>query len=393
MNQKLWTREFITITITNLFIFLAFYILLVSLPVYAMKDLNGNETEAGLLVTLFLFAAIIIRPFSGKWIESKGKKTMLLSSLLILMGASILYFFTDSITAILFIRCLHGVGFGIATTVCGAIVADLIPETRKGEGMGYFVMSANLAMVIGPFLGLTAIQHWGNGTMFLLGAILSFVALMAGLSIKLPEIKRVQPNRRFRLKDLFEVSALRISFIAGLFGIFYSSILSFVSIYANEIGLLEVSSFFFVVYAIVLLITRPFTGRWFDRFGANAIIYPCILFFAIGMFLLSKTETSLMFLMSAALIGLGWGTLFPSFQTIAIKDAPPERRGIATATFLSLFDLGIGLGSFIIGMISINMNFSSLYFYSSLFVLLGIIVFHLLYGRNHMVLFNRSTSN
>ena len=244
-------------------------------------------------------------------------------------------------------------------------------------------------MVIGPFLGLTAMQQWGYSFMFSISLIFSLCALGIAFFIKLPNNQHVSEKNLsksgFKLKDMFELSAIPISIVAALFAIIYSSVLSFVSVYSTELGLVEFASFFFVVYALVLLVSRPFTGKWFDHYGENFIIYPCILMFAIGMFLLSQTQSAFMFLFSAGLIGLGWGTLFPSFQTIAIQEAPPNQRGLATATFLSIFDLGIAFGSFFIGMIAIKVDFSSLYFYGSFLILFGLIIYYFLHGKSQVV--------
>ncbi|MBD8067674.1 MFS transporter [Bacillus sp. PS06] len=395
VKPKLWTKDFILVSTSNLFIFLTFYALLVTLPIYALQEMKAKASEAGLLVTIFLVAAIIIRPFAGQAMKRFGKRIIFFISLVIFLGSSVLYFLPDTILTLLILRFFHGIGFGMATTVCGTIVADLIPDSRRGEGMGYYIMSSNLAMVLGPFLGLTIMNQWGEGPMFTFSALFALCALAFSLFIKLPKEQVAQETKArskesFNIKDFFELSAVRISIVAALFAIVYSSILSFVSVYAKDLGLLSVANFFFVVYAFVLLLSRPFTGKWYDRFGANVIIYPCIVCFAIGMFLLSQTTTASLFLISAALIGLGWGTLFPSFQTIAIEKAAPERRGLATATFLSIFDLGIGLGSFIIGLAAANVEFNSLYFYCSLFVLVGIAIYYLLHGKGHTVTYKKS---
>ena len=135
-------------------------------------------------------------------------------------------------------------------------------------------------------------------------------------------------EKGINIKDLIEVSALRISLVAFFFALVYSSIVSFVSVYAEERQLTEVASYFFIVYVIALIVSRPFTGKWFDQFGANVIMIPSIISFAIGMFLLSQANSAFIFLLSAAFIGLGWGTIFPTAQTIAIQIAPSKRRGM-----------------------------------------------------------------
>ncbi|WP_144554615.1 MFS transporter [Bacillus sp. X1(2014)] len=388
MNKpKLWTKNFISISLSNFFLFLTFYVLLVTLPIYAIQEFDSNASQAGLMTTVFLVSAIISRPLAGQWLEKSGHKKVLLTALIVFSGASLLYFFPKTIMGFLAIRLLHGVGFGMATTAVGAIVADLIPISRRGEGMGYFIMSTNMAMVLGPFIGLTAIQQWGPETLFIISVIVAVGALITGLSVK---VKETEPTDHpviqsaFSFKNLIEPSAVPIAIVGGFLAIVYSALLSFVSVFATEIHLTEVSSLFFVVYAIVLLISRPFTGKWLDLYGPNVIVFPSIVLFAIGMFVLSQSGTAVSFLLSAGMIGLGWGTLFPTFQTIAIQDAAPRKRGLATATFLSIYDIGIAFGSFVVGLAAAKMDYSSLYFFSSFYVLMGVVLYYFLHTRKQV---------
>jgi MFS family permease len=386
MNEtKLWTKDFISISLSNFFLFLTFYILLVTLPIFSIQEFNSSASTAGLMTTVFLLSAIISRPLAGQWLEQAGGKKVLITALIIFSASSLLYFFPTSVTGFLVIRLLHGIGFGMATTAAGAIVADLIPSKLRGEGMGYFVMSTNLAMVLGPFIGLTTIHQWGANTMFVLSVVVAIGALLTGLTVKLtkhvqqPESLAVQSSFSFR--SFFEASAVPIALVGSFLAIVYSALLSFVSVYATEIHVEEVSSLFFVVYAVVLLISRPFTGKWFDQFGPNVIVFPAIGLFSIGMFILSISNGAGSFLLSAALIGLGWGTLFPTFQTIAIQHALPRKRGLATATFLSIYDIGIAMGSFLVGLMVTKMDYSSLYFLSAFYVLIGAVLYYFLHVR------------
>lgn len=388
MNKpQLWTKDFISISLSNFFLFLTFYILLVTLPIFSLQEFNSSASQAGLMTTVFLLSAIISRPLAGVWLERAGNKKVLITALIIFASASLLYFFPKTVVGYLVIRLLHGIGFGMATTAAGAIVADLIPSSRRGEGMGYFVMSTNMAMVLGPFVGLTSIQQWGSKTMFIITSVVAIGALITGLTVKLSkneEPDQIATQSPFSFKNFFEVSTIPIAVVGSFLAIVYSALLSFVSVYATEIHLTEVSSLFFVVYAIILLMSRPFTGKWFDRYGANVIVYPSIILFAIGMLVLSQSAEAFTFLLSAGLIGLGWGTLFPTFQTIAIQNAAPRKRGLATATFLSIYDIGIALGSFLVGLIVAKMDYSSLYFLCSFYVLIGVVLYYFLIARKSL---------
>lgn len=379
-QEKLWTKDFIVISVATFFLFLTYYSLLVTLPNAAMIRYGVSEIVAGLYTTFFLFAAIIVRPFIGTWIKWIGKKTILMISCLIFAGASFSYNLFDSFIIILIIRFIHGLGFGLSTTITAALVADIIPQSRKGEGVGYFVMASNLAMVIGPFIGLTVFNHFNLTILFWTATVASILALILSWTTKgddhlvndFDEIEN-EPKEQ----TIYETRALPIALTAAYLGIAYSAILSFLAVFASQIGLQSVSSYYFTVYALVLIVSRPFTGRWFDQYGPNVIIYPAIIFFSIGMFVLGQSTGASLFLFSAALIGLGWGTLFPSFQTLAIHSTIPKRWPIATATFLSVFDIGIALGSFLAGLLVKKIELGQLYVLLSGYILLSLLFYYL----------------
>lgn len=392
-KSLLWTKDFLLVSSGNFFVFLAFYALLVTLPIYAINHLHGKSSEAGLLTTLFFVSAIIIRPIAGYWLEKYGKKFLLMLSFFFFAIASVLYFIPDQMAGLYLLRFIHGFGFGMATTATGAIVAEILPDSRRGEGMGYFVLTTTIAMVLGPLIGLTVMNQWGTPALFVICTISSVIALIFGAGISLPRQERSAVPPSLQIKNLFEASVIPISLTGAFYGFIYSSILSFVAVYANEIGLTNVSSLFFVVFAGVLLLSRPFTGKLFDLFGENWIMYPTLLLYAVGMYLLGITNSTILFLLSAALIGIGWGTAFPSFQTIAIKYAPPKRRGLATATFLSLYDLGLGIGSFVVGLVINKIGFHQVYQAGTFFILFGIVIYYYIHDRKKSTSKSKSTIN
>ncbi|MED3977686.1 MFS transporter [Priestia megaterium] len=370
-QEPIWTKSFISIAITNFFIFVVFYALLTLLPIYVLDALDGTSTQAGLVVTIFLLSAIIVRPFSGKVIENIGKKKTLVFSTLIFALSSFLYMLIHHFNVLLLLRFFQGISFSLATTVTGAIAADLVPAKRRGEGLGYFGMSMNLAVVAGPFLALTLHQYMAYNIIFLVFGVIMLVGWLCGMMVKnLQENAAPSVKKSLSLSDLFEKKSMPISSVGILVSFSYASIISFISVYAQSLGLIKTASFFFVVFAAAMLISRPFTGRLFDKAGPNIVIIPSCIVFAIGLFSLSLTHSSWMLLFSGALVGLGYGTLLPSFQTLAIQAAPAHRSAYATATFFTFYDSGIAVGSFVLGIAAGALGYSKLYFALGIFVLL-----------------------
>ncbi|MBM7553070.1 MFS transporter [Thalassobacillus pellis] len=379
-KQPIWTRSFISISLTQFTVFLAFYTLLTTLPIFVIEDMNGTEAQGGLTVTAMLLAAIIIRPFSGKLIDLMGKRKTLIVSIAVFTATTFLYIFIESFLPLLGLRLFHGLSFGLFTTVSGAIAADVIPASRRGEGLGYFAMAMNLAVVVGPFIGLLLLQYAPFHILFIVISIFMVGGALTAFNVQVPKTADTldEPVKiKLSLSDLIELKALPIALIASLVSLSYSSILSFISVYANAIGLSAAASYFFLVFAVAMLLSRPYLGRAYDTKGPKFVILPCLFLFSIGLLVISFTNSAWMLLVSAAIIGLGYGTLLPSFQTMAIQSAPIKRSGHSTATFFMLYDSGIALGSVIWGLVAAKAGYQQLYIISAVIVLAVIAIFSL----------------
>lgn len=361
-QQPIWTKSFVSISITQFLLFVVFYAFMTTLPIYVIQELGGNASQAGILVTAMLLTSIIIRPFSGRLLEIVGKKRLLIITVFIYAITTFLYVFFKSFEALLILRLLHGLTFGIVTTATGAIAADSIPEARRGTGLGYFAMALNVGIVIGPFIGLTMVHKTSFHNLFLTLSIISIVSVICAIFVQIPEQKKpILAQKKISIHTFFELKAIPIGLICSLVAFSYASIISFISLYATTLNLDAVASYFFLVFAAVMILSRPSLGRVFDNRGPSYIILPCLIIFMIGLVVLSFTNTATEFLLSAGLIGLGYGSLFPSFQAMAIQSAENHRSGHATATFFTMYDIGIALGTYILGVVVTFSNFQTVY--------------------------------
>lgn len=369
-KRPIWTKDFINISISTFFIFAVFYALLTFTPIYVLDGLSGTAAEGGVAASILLISAIIVRFFSGLILEKYGKKQVLVLSVLMFALSTVLYSFVGSLQMLLLLRFFHGIWFGLVTTVAGAIAADIVPPERRGEGLGYYGIAMNLAVVAGPFLALTLQPHLAYQAIFLIFGIIMAVGFFCALYVQVKEQPNVKvEKRKLTFNDFLEKRSLPIASVGFFISFAYASIITFISVYAQSLGLLQTASFFFVVYAIAMLVARPFTGRLFDSMGPNVVIIPSCIVFAIGLISLSFTDSSWMLLLSGALVGLGYGTLLPSFQTLAIQAADKHRSGFATGTFFALYDSGIVIGSVALGVFAGLLGYSNLYLILGLFVL------------------------
>lgn len=256
--------------------------------------------------------------------------------------------------------------------------------TRKGEGIGYFSMSSTLATAVGPFIGLFMSQRTSFEMIFALCVFFGVISLAFALFVKVPSVDyamKKEGTKGFSLWDFLEPKALPIAVITFTAAICFSSILSFINFYAIEIDLVETASFFFMVYAIAVLLSRPFTGRLMDSKGANFVMYPAFMFLAAGLILLSTAGSSFSFLLAAVLIGFGFGNLQSTTQAIAVKMTPPHRMGLATSTFFIFLDAGLGFGPYVLGFIIPLTGFSTLYVILGFTAFAASLLYYVLHGR------------
>ena len=380
-HEKIWTKRFISLFIMNLTVFFVFYGLVTTLPLYALDVLGQTDKEAGLLLTAFLVSAIVVRPFSGKLLDVFGKRKMLLIGLAFYFVCSVLYLWIKPLPFLLALRFFHGIWFSIITTAAGSLAADIVPTSRKGAGLGYYTMSTNLAVVIGPFIGLLVIQYSNFNTLFM---ILSSVVLVGGLlalTINTDDLQQpTNAKLSFRLGDLFERPSMPVALIASLVAFSYASVLSFLSVYAQHKGLMAAASWFYAVFAAAMLLTRPYVGRLYDQKGAVYVIVPAFFFFGIGLVMLAYVEGAVLFLIAGAFVGIGYGSLNTSLQALAIQATKPERSSYATATYFTMFDVGIALGSYVLGIIALKLGYMAVYLGSAA-LMVGVLALYLVIKR------------
>lgn len=391
MREKIWTKDFIFVCLSNFFVSLNFYILATAFPLYVKDILHGNEQQMGLAITIYSLGIVLIRPFSGQWVDRFGNKKMALVGLGIFLIASFGYFGAMGIVIFLFIRFLHGMSYALASTATNTIASSLIPVSRQGEGVGYFSMFMSLAMVIGPAFGLFLWKDKNITVLLLAACIISVLSLIFAITMRVSQPKQNSKNlaanteptkkKKMQFSDFVEVKALPIAILAFLLAFSYSSLSGFLASFTTEIKQTQVASLFFVVFAMMIVVFRPIVGKAFDKYKEHYLYYPAILMFGVGLIMLGQSHSGKMVLLSALIMGIGYGALFSCFQALTVKISPIHRRGIATATFLLFFDLGYGVGSYFMGVIASIVSYSMMYEVAGIITLLSVILYYLFHHR------------
>ena len=364
-KEKLFNTGFITITTINFIVFLIYYCFVVITAKFATSELGASPAQAGFAAGIYIIGTLIARLYIGKKLELIGRKQMLRFGAIIYLITTIAYLISTNIIILDTVRFLNGFAYGTISTAANAIVTAYIPESRNGEGINYYGLSTSLAAAIGPFIGILLLPIVGFKSVIILAIVLSVLVTVACYLFPVQNIELTDDHKKllnsWSLNTFIEYKVLFISIVAFLIGLSYSSVLGFLSIYADNLGLSTAGAFFFVVYALIITFTRPFAGQIFDAKGENAVMYPSFIFLAIGLLTLSYTTTSFMLLLSGALIGLGYGTFMSNGQAVCLKLVEPSKVSIALSTYFIGLDLGLGFGPYALGTVHSFLSYSGIY--------------------------------
>jgi MFS family permease len=370
-SEKIWSRDFVLILMSNFFIFLGFQMTLPTIPLFVEK-LGGNDQLIGIVVGIFTFSALLLRPYAGHTLETKGRRFVYLTGLAIFVLSVGSFGFVNSLIFLFILRVVQGFGWGFSTTASGTIATDLIPAKRRGEGMGYFGLSGNIALAFGPTLGLALAGIISFKLLFLFCALLGMTALLLSSRIQYKQVeKQAVPMKRW---DIYEKSALKPSLLLFFITVSFGGIASFLPIYSAQKGIGGIH-WYFLLFAIALMVSRTFAGRLYDQRGHQAVFIPGAFLILIAMVLLAWLPNSNVMYTAAILYGLGFGSVQPALQAWSVKEAPANRRGMANATFFSFFDLGVGIGAIVFGQIAHLFGYSTIYLTAGGSVLISILLY------------------
>ena len=378
--NRLWSPAFINYGISSGILYMTQYVLVAALPIVITSELSGSDLDAGLAMTYFQIGTIVCRLFAGRLIDGFNKRVVLLLStalFFIIMG---LFNFTTSLEAIFVLRGLHGVVFALGTTVMAALAVLVLPPNRKGEGINMFAIFSNVAMVLGPAIGLYALASYGSIALYLFLTIMTGLVLVLSNSIPLSkELAMPKPSthKGWHISQFIEKRSLPWALMGLFIGFTYSGVLVFIPIELNSMGSGIWGSAFFAIFAVMIIISRPLVGKAYARYGSKYIIYPGLVLFILGLLALGIATTPLTIILTAPLLGLGYGAAQPAFQALAIQSAPIERAGVSTATYFLALDISVGAGSVILALLASAVGYQYLYMFTALTMFVALALYHI----------------
>src|SRR5215510_5558158 len=358
--DTLFTRDFLLLCVSSFLFSSSMFLLFAVLALFVVQELKGEQSQIGLIMGAFAVSSVLNRPGSGRLVDLWSRKAGLSLGALIYCVAPALYTQVGSVPMMLGLRFFHGIGIAVYTTSGSVLAADLCPPTRRGEGMGYYGMSMNLAMTIGPALGAALVEVIGFAGLFWLSSSLALASFLLVQLVSEPHRTHGPAQIGGQRPALFSRAALFPGFIAMCMTMTFGTVVSFLPLYVRDHGLGN-PGLFFTVYSVVVVASRPFAGQWSDRFGRMAVIIPGMVILAVAMISLACATTHWGLLGSAVLQGLGFGCVHPSIMAWVVDRSTAHDRGPALATLMGAFDVGAGLSAIGLGIVLQYTSFTVLY--------------------------------
>lgn len=376
-NQtRLFTTSFVLICLAAISAFVELYILVAALPIYVATQLGGQRSEIGFVMGSFSVAAVLTNIAIGRQLDRHGRKRILAFGTIGFALLSLLYLYAASVPLMLPIRFLHGAAWAVVFATLNTIVSDAAPPHRRGEAIGYFGVSTNIAMAVGPALGITLIQTYGAATPFITAAILGAIAFIAALGVRetLPRRPACPASSK---KHISRASKKGIDLLPAMImlavSVGYGSVMYFLPVYALSRNI-ENPGLFFIVFAASLILTRTIAGRASDSFGRSAVIIPGIVIFALSTAALAFADNLTLLLLAAVLFGAGYGSVQPALMALAADRVDISRRGVAMGYFSAALELGIGIGGMVMGTVAQLAGFTGMYLVTGAIAVIGLII-------------------
>lgn len=385
MKDKLVTSSYCFILAANFLLYFGFWLLIPVLPFYLSEVFSAGNSTIGIILSCYTVAALCIRPFSGYFLDSFARKPLYLMAYFIFMTMFTGYIIAGSLTLFIMFRIIQGVSFGMVTVGGNTVVIDIMPSSRRGEGLGYYGLSNNIAMAVGPMSGL--FLH-DAGMSFTTIFCCSLGSCMAGfVCASLVKTPYKPPVRRepISLDRFILLKGIPAGISLLLLSIPYGMTTNYVAMYAKQIGINATTGFFFTFMAIGMAISRIFSGKIVDRGKITQVISAGLYLVVFSFFLLSacvyliswnNMVCTIVFFSVALLLGVGFGIMFPAYNTLFVNLAPNSQRGTATSTYLTSWDVGIGIGMLTGGYIAEVSTFDKAYLFGACLTIVSMLYFN-----------------
>ena len=385
MKDRLVTPSYCFILAANFLLYFGFWLLIPVLPFYLSEVFSAGNSTIGIILSCYTVAALCIRPFSGYFLDSFARKPLYLMAYFIFMTMFAGYIIAGSLTLFILFRIIQGVSFGMVTVGGNTVVIDIMPSSRRGEGLGYYGLSNNIAMAVGPMSGLFLHDAGMSFTTIFCCSLGSCIAGFVCASLVKTPYKPPVKREPISLDRFILLKGIPAGISLLLLSIPYGMTTNYVAMYAKQIGINATTGFFFTFMAIGMAISRIFSGKIVDRGKITQVISAGLYLVVFSFFLLSACVylinwndmlCTVVFFAVALLLGVGFGIMFPAYNTLFVNLAPNSQRGTATSTYLTSWDVGIGIGMLTGGYIAEVSTFDKAYLFGTCLTIVSMLYFN-----------------
>ena len=365
--EKLWNKEYCKAMLGNFMLFFSFYLLTPLLPIYLDAQFNADKDTIGIVLSGYVVAALIVRPFSGFIVDSFNRKKVLMLCFFFFFICFTGYIGAGTLLMFAVVRTIHGLPFGATTVANSTVAMDVLPSSRRNEGVGYYGLSNNLAMAIAPSVGIWIYGITDNfELLFWISLVVAMMGFFCVYSINLPYRKPVESKPKMSLDHFFLTRAWLMALNIMLFGLCWGVMSNYVALYAKErLGITDGTGAFFAILSIGLFVSRLYGAKALrqGRLTENALEGATISAVGFSLFALAPGEWA--FYVSAGMIGLGNGRMYPAFLNMFVNVARHDQRGTANSSILTSWDLGMGLGILAGGVLAEFVGFSAAFWFTA----------------------------
>lgn len=384
MSDKLVSGDYCAILLANFLLYFGFFLLMPVLPFYLVEEFGVSKGMTGVILSSYTIAALTVRPFSGYLLDTLQRKPLYLASFLVFTLIFAGYIVTGTIMMFVLLRIVHGLAFGTVTVAGNTIVIDITPSSRRGEALGYYGLANNIAMAMGPMIGLFLHDSFSFDVIFWSALCCCVLGFMCAVTVRTPYKPQIKKDSKISLDRFILVKGIPLGVDLLLLSIPYGINTTYVAMYARSIGIMSGSGLFFTFMAAGLAVSRLFSGRQVDKGRITQVImmgmYIAVFSF-FGLYLcewmmtVSEVAARVLFYAMAATLGVGFGSMFPAFNTMFVNLGQNSQRGTATSTYLTSWDVGVGIGLVVGGVIGQVLSFSYAYLAGTFLCIISLLMF------------------
>ena len=368
-----WLKDFLLTWISRFGVFLAHHVTRPLIPLYLIT-FGASSTVIGAFMAVFTIMATTMRVPIGLLIDRIGRKPFLLYGIALFRIGNFGYMWAPSIALMIPGRILHGLGWSGSTTAVATIAADILPQARRGDMMGYAALASSLAAALGPVLGFALFHRFDYPGIFIGAGVLLALSFIAGLPVTEPKREQaVRVTSSHWLETITVKETIQPAIAVAFLSFGHGGILTFLPIQALELGMAN-PGIWFGVYAVCILLSRPIAGPLSDRISRRAVILPGLILNIAGILLLAMATSPNWLMAAGGVGGFGTGAAQPGHMTVAVDQSAAARRGQSLAQFQLFYDLGIGIGSLTLGALLdlVDQNFFIMYLATAIVALVGL---------------------